>query len=61
ILLLLSIDGYIAHDIVEGAVTGEVFERFLQEQVVSSLMHLYPGPCSVLLLDNCSIHHGLAV
>ncbi|KAF9507543.1 hypothetical protein BS47DRAFT_1303880, partial [Hydnum rufescens UP504] len=59
ILLLLSIDGYIAHDIVEGAVTGEVFERFLQEQ--APLMHLYPGPCSVLLLDNCSIHHGLAV
>ena len=72
ILPILTLDGIIAHDIVEGSVTSERFVEFLQELVVCCyilwLHHLteiylpltnpYPGPHSVLVLDNCHIHHA---
>ncbi|KAF9503267.1 hypothetical protein BS47DRAFT_1310070, partial [Hydnum rufescens UP504] len=59
ILPLLSIDGYLMCEVFEGSVTGKMFEKFLLTDV--PVMCLYPGPCSVLILDNCAIHHGLAV
>ncbi|KAF9506631.1 hypothetical protein BS47DRAFT_1250185, partial [Hydnum rufescens UP504] len=58
ILPLLGIDGYLAYEVFEGAVTGEMFEKFLWEH--APIMHPYPSLHSVLL-DNCSIHHGPAV
>ncbi|KAF9509002.1 hypothetical protein BS47DRAFT_1302046, partial [Hydnum rufescens UP504] len=56
ILPVLGLDGYLSFNIFEGSVTAEKFEKFLCEHV--PLMHPYPGPQSVLILDNCSIHHG---
>ncbi|KAF9516614.1 hypothetical protein BS47DRAFT_1292183 [Hydnum rufescens UP504] len=65
ILPLLGIDGYLAYEVFEGAVTGEMFEKFLWEHVVSALnapiMHPYPSLHSVLLLDNCPLHYGPVV
>jgi transposase len=46
ILPLLSINGYIAHDIVEGSVIAEIFEAFLCEQVVRIVLWL---PCHLLI------------
>jgi transposase len=73
ILPILTLDGIITYDIMEGSVTSEKFVRFLRELVVSAisshfyshsmtvqipLTNPYPGPRSVLIIDNCSIHHA---
>jgi len=57
ILPVLTLDGIIAHDIIEGSVTTEKFVTFLREFVIP-LTNPYPGPRSVLVVDNCSIHHA---
>ncbi|KAJ8585557.1 hypothetical protein M405DRAFT_700469, partial [Rhizopogon salebrosus TDB-379] len=56
ILPILMLDGIIAYDIIEGPVTSEQFVRFLWEHL--PLTNPYPGPRSVLVLDNCRIHHS---
>jgi len=57
ILPILTLDGIIAHDIIEGSVTTEKFVGFLRELVIP-LTNPYPGPRSILILDNCRIHHA---
>jgi transposase len=73
ILPILTLDGIIAYDIIERPVTGARFLQFLQEMVVRVSCHIissnfaimlqlplsnpYPGPQSVLILDNCALHH----
>ncbi|KAK0432290.1 hypothetical protein EV421DRAFT_1719683, partial [Armillaria borealis] len=37
ILPVLTIDGIIAHDVIQGSVTSEIFLEFLREQVVSDV------------------------
>ena len=75
ILPILTLDGLITWDIIEGPITAERFVRFIREMVVSCtclqckieteacpnqlpFTNPYPGPRSVLVLDNCSIHHS---
>lgn len=48
------------HDIIHGSVTATKFLHFLREQVIP-LTNPYPGPRSILILDNCSIHHAEVV
>jgi len=57
ILPVLTLDGLITWDIIEGSVTSERFVQFLRENVIP-LTNPYPGPRSVLILNNCSIHHA---
>jgi transposase len=57
ILPILTLDGIITHDVIPGSVTSERFLRFLRELVIP-LTNPYPGPRSVLVLDNCNIHHS---
>ena len=57
ILPVLTIDGIITHDIIPGSVTTDRFLLFLRELVIP-LTNPYPGPRSVLILDNCNIHHS---
>jgi transposase len=70
----LTLDGIITHIVVEGSVTSEKFVEFLRDFVVHPSIFLlvciylhilqmpltnpYPGPRSVLILDNCNIHHA---
>ena len=49
--------GIPAHEIIHGSVNGNRFKQFLEEQVVP-ITTPYPGPRSVLILDNCGIHHS---
>lgn len=56
ILPALTCDGIIALDIFEGSVNKERFIEFLRDQLVQ-LLTPYPGPHSVVVLDNCAIHH----
>ena len=61
-----------ALDIFEGSVTKEQFIDFLKNQIVSDMVSYkcfndhqmkapiltpWPGPRSVVILDNCAIHH----
>jgi transposase len=72
ILPALATDGIIGLEIFEGSVTKEKFLSFLRTHVVSDLTRLfyfhlvirqaqklnpYPGKYSVVVMDNCSIHH----
>ena len=50
-------DGIITHDIIPGSVTSEQFVQFLRELVIP-LTNPYPSPQSILVLDNCNIHHS---
>ncbi|KAF7341824.1 Transposase domain-containing protein [Mycena sanguinolenta] len=52
----LSCDGIIALDIFEGSVNKERFLGFLEKELAPKLTP-YPGPRSVVVLDNCAIHH----
>ena len=70
---VLSVDGFIALEIVEGSMDGTKFYDFILLQVVSHVlynrwdltdpeqlpqMNPWPQKNSVLLLDNCAIHHA---
>ncbi|KAL9936461.1 hypothetical protein V8E36_004529 [Tilletia maclaganii] len=55
LLPALAVDGIFAAWAFEGAVTGGMFRQWLSEHLLPH-MNEYPGPRSVLVLDNCSIH-----
>lgn len=54
ILPALSLDGILFHSIVEGSFNGETFHQFVEELL--EYMEPFPGPNSVLVMDNCKIH-----
>ncbi|KAF9470297.1 hypothetical protein BDN70DRAFT_764483, partial [Pholiota conissans] len=56
----LSANGYIASDVVVGSFDSLNFLEFVQEKVLPQ-MNPYPAPRSVLVLDNCRIHHNEAL
>ncbi|KAI9059853.1 hypothetical protein FKP32DRAFT_1578970 [Trametes sanguinea] len=56
VLPALSVDGIIALDIFEGSVNKERFISFVQNDLAPKLTP-YPGPRSVVVMDNCAIHH----
>ncbi|TFK78757.1 hypothetical protein K466DRAFT_468528, partial [Polyporus arcularius HHB13444] len=56
ILPALTMDGIIALDIFEGSVNKERFLQFLNNELAPTL-NPYPGPRSVVIMDNCTIHH----
>ncbi|KAG1731488.1 uncharacterized protein EDB91DRAFT_1058707, partial [Suillus paluster] len=60
ILPILTLNGIIAYDIIKGPMTSKRFMQFLQEHVLP-LTNPYPGSHSVLVLDNCCIHHSKEV
>jgi transposase len=57
-LLALIHKGYLDWIIFQGSITSELFLEFVQERV---LLHCsaYPGPCSVIILDNASIYKSV--
>jgi transposase len=57
LLPALTIDGYLSYTITQGSITTEDFEAFVGEQVLPYCSP-YPGPRSVLILDNASIHRS---
>ncbi len=54
LLPAISLDGILHLEVVEGAVTGTDFRRFVQGLL--PLMNEWPLPNSVLVIDNASIH-----
>ncbi|KIK91251.1 hypothetical protein PAXRUDRAFT_149918, partial [Paxillus rubicundulus Ve08.2h10] len=57
IVPVITLDGIIAYNIIQGPVDGACFVQFLKDHIMP-FMNLYPGPWSVLVMDNCCIHHG---
>jgi transposase len=55
ILPALSIDGYLDYIIYQGSITADLFVEFVEERVLPRCSP-YPGPRSILILDNASIH-----
>ncbi|KIK81400.1 hypothetical protein PAXRUDRAFT_109593, partial [Paxillus rubicundulus Ve08.2h10] len=56
VLPALDCNGIVALDIFEGSITKERFIYFLCEQV-APLLNSFPHPRSVVVMDNCCIHH----
>ena len=58
----LSSSGIVAIETVQGSVTGEKFYDFLRGSLIPQMLP-YNGsnPCSIIIMDNCSIHHTSVV
>ena len=54
ILPAISLDGIISVDIIEGSFTTAKFARFIDGLL--DQMNPFPGPNSVIIMDNCRIH-----
>lgn len=57
VLPAYTIDGYIVAKTFYGTGTTEIFEDFIFDQLLP-LTTPFPGPRSVIVLDNASIYHG---
>jgi transposase len=57
LLPALTVDGYLSYVIFQGAITSEIMESFLENEVLPHC-NRYPAPNSVLVLDNASIHRS---
>jgi hypothetical protein len=57
ILPLYTVDGYISWDIVKGSYNSQRFNDFVKNHVIPHSTP-YPGPRSILIMDNCGIHHN---
>ena len=55
ILPAYTMNGFLTYDLVHGSFTAELFIEFLHEKLLPRCT-AYPGPRSVLIMDNASIH-----
>ena len=53
----MTMDGYIACCIFKGSVVRETFLDFLRTDLLHHCTR-FPGPRSVIVIDNAKIHHG---
>ena len=56
ILPAIGINGYLYYEIYQGSFDGERFNLFIEKLLEK--MTPFPGPRSVLIMDNCKTHHG---
>ena len=56
VIAAMSVEGLLDVKLVKGTVTGAIFTDFLEKQLLSHLMPL-PNPHSIIIMDNCSVHH----
>ncbi|KDR67239.1 hypothetical protein GALMADRAFT_23095, partial [Galerina marginata CBS 339.88] len=52
----ITIDGYIATRVIPGSFNADEFRDYITEQVLPE-MNPYPASRSILIMDNCRIHH----
>lgn len=57
ILALFALDGFVSFNYVQGGYDTQAFVAAMR-QMLPQVMGPYPGPLSVLVLDNCRIHHA---
>jgi hypothetical protein len=51
----MDINGYFAWEILQGGLTKEIFEAFMEHQVIPQC-NPWPLPWSIIILDNASSH-----
>ncbi|KAF8977996.1 hypothetical protein BDQ17DRAFT_1266103, partial [Cyathus striatus] len=56
-MALCSLDGVVACTVVESSMTKLMFLDWLEHDVLPKCT-VYPGPLSVIIMDNAKIHHG---
>lgn len=56
VISAISSEGLLAHEILTGTTNGDKFYDFLRGSLIPC-MQTFPAPRSVLIMDNCSIHH----
>ena len=56
ILPVYTYDGFIDWEIIHGSYNGELFVKFLESHVIPHTTP-FPGPRSVLIMDNVKMHH----
>jgi len=56
ILPVYTYEGFVAWETIHSSYNFELFVNFLQHKVIP-LTNPYPGPQSVLIMDNARIHH----
>lgn len=59
VLPALSHDGILALDIIEGSYNTKTFKKFIRNLL--DQMSVFPGPRSVVVLDNCRIHKSKVI
>ena len=52
----ISQEGLICYELLTGTTNGEIFYDFIRGSLIPE-MQPFPGKNSVLVMDNCSIHH----
>ncbi len=57
VLPAYTVEGYITSVTFEGTCTGDIFEDFIIDQLLP-LCNPYPGPRSVIIMDNASVHQS---
>ena len=57
ILSAYTVNGFMTWDIRHGSYTAESFEEFIENQVLPRC-NPFPGPRSVIIMDNAPIHHS---
>ena len=55
-VVAMASQGVLTHDFVTGTMNGEKFFDFVRGKLIPC-MQPFPGPNSILVMDNCSIHH----
>ncbi|KAG2749003.1 hypothetical protein P692DRAFT_20654569, partial [Suillus brevipes Sb2] len=53
----MTVEGYIAAQVVEGSFDAQEFYDFVAEDVLPH-MNPFPAERSIIVLDNCRIHHS---
>ncbi|KIK79823.1 hypothetical protein PAXRUDRAFT_160246 [Paxillus rubicundulus Ve08.2h10] len=56
LVAMITIDGYLAAEVVEGSYDGDSFYAYIADKL--SNMNPFPAEQSILVLDNCCIHHN---
>ena len=57
LLPAITIDGYITCSVYEGGVNGATFRSWVQNRLLPHC-NPFPGPRSVIVMDNARIHKG---
>lgn len=57
VLPVYTVDGFFNWDIIQGSYTAELFNAFIAEKVLP-FCNPYPGPRSILVMDNAQIHRN---
>ena len=55
-IVAMGCEGVLTFNMVTGTTNGETFFDFIRGSIIPS-MQPFPAPCSILVMDNCSIHH----